>query len=985
MDTGRSQKVQRLFAAAYELEPSLRSDFLNQACGDDPQLRWEVERLLAAERTTLLQDPAQLPEPLPGQVLQPKQVLSGRFRIIRLVGRGGMGEVYEAADAELGGTVAVKTLRPELSSNEAFVARFRREVQLARRVTHSNICRVFDVGYDNSDGHSRAFLTMEFLDGETLTHYMHREKRAEPRQVARLVEQIASGLAALHENGIIHRDLKPGNIMLVSAYSGRMRAVVNDFGLSRTVLDNASSVVGTAGFAGTPDYMSPEQLLGKRLTPASDVYALGLVMFEMITGRRPFGGGHAVQNAVQRVTENVESPAKLVPGLDPGWESLILRCLAREPGQRPQMQEIVAALQVDPASGSPASARLPDPVVAPLPPPPTAALWRKSRVKAGIAAGVVVLIAIGSWLIFRKMPAPQADVVTRRLTADAGLSFDPAISRDGKLVAFASDRAGAGDLDIYVQQIGGSAPIRLTTTNSDETSPDFSPDGTRIVFRSERDGGGIYAVSTFGGEAVLLAGGGRDPKFSPDGRWIAFWTGREGTGYMPGSARVLVIPAGGGDAKPIAPDFAVSHHPVWSPSGESLLALARKDASGSIDATVDWFAFAMDGKPPRKTGALPLFRSMKLDVPSTQIQTDWIPLAWLDQPSRVVFAAASGDSTNLLEAKINASLAIQEKPVRLTSGTAYESQASFSAGNTRFVYSSLRLNFDIWGIPLDADRGAVTGPIRRLTREESIEAYPSLSWDGTMLSFRSRVAASMALRVIDLTSGKGRVLLSTESTLNYPRISGDGATVTYRDASRAIQQLSTQGGAAKTLCQDCGFPIDAARDSRHILVEPTKPPDSVLMLDAETGKISTLAPARQVLLGARWSADGKWIAFHELRKGTDQSAIYIAAAGAEPTPPEQWIEVTDGSGKDRDPAWAPSGNLLYFLSSRDGFRCLYAQRLDRLTKKPQGSAIAIQHLHEPGRSLKFLGNLDAAIGLSVAKGIAVLTLGELTGNIWQRD
>lgn len=973
MSSDRSQKIATLGAAAAQLDPAARSEFLRHCCAGDPELLAAIEEFLAAQLPTQV-DLARGAE-TSTNVLRPGQILATRFRIVRMCGRGGMGEVYEAADGALGGKVALKTLRPELSVNQAFVTRFRREVKLARRVTHPNICRVFDVGYDTVDGVHSVFLTMEFLDGETLSSLIHRQKNLAPKEAAPLMEQVARGLAALHESGIIHRDLKPGNIMLVASETRGMRAVVTDFGLSRTTDDHASSAVAAAGFAGTPDYMSPEQLLGKNLTPASDVYALGLVMFELITGSRPFGGGQAFHNAVQRVTADVESPAKLTPGLNAGWESLILRCLNRNPDERPTMVEVAAALKADPVSGP----SITGPAIAERSMAPS----REPRRKPWgwiAAAFAVAMLAAGSWLWTRRAPQARPEAVVTRVTADAGLSLDPALSRDGKLLAYASDRAGAGDLDIWVQQIGGSAPIRLTASKSDESSPDFSLDGTRVIYQGGESGGGIYSVSTLGGEPMLLASGGHNPRYSPDGQWIAFWTGREGEGYLAGSAQLVIMPASGGESRVIG-DLAAALHPVWSPDGQSLLCVGRKDATGSVESDIDWFIVPLDGKPARRTGAFAMMASEKLRNPSTGVSN--VPLAWLDNPSRVVFGATQGDATNIYEVPIRADGSIQDKPSKITNGTNYEAQCTF--GGTRLAYTSLRLNHDIWGIALDEERGLAKAAPRKLTSEESVDAYPSISWDGSLLAYRSRIAGIVSLRVLDIRSGKNRVLLSSEAGVTGPRISGDGSTVTYFGDGGAVRQVPISGGESRLLCKDCGFPVDAGRDSRHILLEPSKPPDHVVMLDTETGKLVTLAPERQVLVSARWSSDGKWIAFHEIQKPSSRSTVQIAKVGERPAPASEWIAITDGIHADRSPAWSPSGNLIYYLSDRDGFQCVYAQKLDAKSKRPSGSAFAVQHLHEASRSLKFLRNRDPAIGFYVGRGIAVLTMGELTGNIWRRD
>ncbi|MFN7922066.1 MAG: tetratricopeptide repeat protein [Bryobacteraceae bacterium] len=332
-------KVKEIFSDAVEVPDAGRAAFLDRACAGDTELRSAVERLLAQVNETGTE------ELLPAashQSLTPGNVLSGRFRIKRLAGEGGMGEVYEAEDLELGGSVALKTLRPSLLEDPLFLGRFRREVQLARQVTHHNICRIFDVGHD----HGRVYLTMEFLEGETLAQHLRRVGKLGVDAALPIARQMIDGLAALHGRGIVHRDFKPGNVILTQD-SGGLRAVIGDFGLARAFSgDGTRTALSTQGHVmGTPDYMSPEQLRGDVATPASDLYALGLVLYEMVAGRKAYPGGQALENAVQRVLEPPTPPRQWAPELSPSWEAAILRCLERAPEDRPpSAAEVVGQL-----------------------------------------------------------------------------------------------------------------------------------------------------------------------------------------------------------------------------------------------------------------------------------------------------------------------------------------------------------------------------------------------------------------------------------------------------------------------------------------------------------------------------------------------------------------------------------------------------------------------------------------------------------------
>ncbi len=333
-------RVKSIFQDAVEQPVGDRAAFLTQACEGDESLRREVLKLLAQAETDETQE---IFGSRPQCVLQINELLKKRFRILRFVGKGGMGEVYEAADQELGGTVALKTLRPELNDDPEFLGRFRREVQLARQVTHPNVCRVFDVGNEERQGRGLAFLTMEFLDGETLAALLRRRGRLPVSEALPLVQQMAAGLGALHEKGIIHRDFKPGNVLVTQGSSGGTRAVISDFGLARALEHDATSLSRSGHVLGTPDYMAPEQLLGQPVTTATDIYALGLVMYEMVTGKKAFPGGRPLENAVQRVVEKPTPPRSHSAEISAEWNAVTLRCLARDPAERPATVADVAA------------------------------------------------------------------------------------------------------------------------------------------------------------------------------------------------------------------------------------------------------------------------------------------------------------------------------------------------------------------------------------------------------------------------------------------------------------------------------------------------------------------------------------------------------------------------------------------------------------------------------------------------------------------
>ncbi len=281
----------------------------------------------------------------------PGRLLAGRYRIVALLGRGGMGEVYRADDLTLGQAVALKFLPDQATSEEALLERFRNEVRIARKVSHPNVCRVYDVG--EVDGNT--FFTMEYVDGEDLASLLRRIGRLPSDKALEIARQLCAGLAAAHAKGVLHRDLKPANIML----DGRGQVVVTDFGLAGLV----GQIAGGDVRSGTPAYMAPEQLEGREVNVRSDIYALGLVLYEIFTGKRAFAAETLPELVRTRSTTAPSRPSSVVKDMDPAVERVILRCLEPDPANRPNaVMSVAAALPGgDPLAAALAAGETPSP------------------------------------------------------------------------------------------------------------------------------------------------------------------------------------------------------------------------------------------------------------------------------------------------------------------------------------------------------------------------------------------------------------------------------------------------------------------------------------------------------------------------------------------------------------------------------------------------------------------------------------------------
>lgn len=330
---------------------------------------------------------------------EPGTRLGTRYRIVALLGRGGMGEVYRADDLELGQSVALKFLPPGVAADPRELARFRNEVRIARQIAHPNVCRVYDIG--EADGH--VFLSMEYIDGEDLSAVLRRMGRPTEDKACEIARQVALGLAAAHEAGMLHRDLKPANIMI----DGRGRARITDFGLAGL----ASELARGGQIAGTPAYMAPEQLADGTVSVRSDVYSLGLVLYELFTGKRAFDAKTAAELREQHDSSSVTSPSSFVRGITPAVERLILHCLDRDPESRPpSAYAVLGALPGgDPLAAAMAAGETPSPEL-------VANAADRGGMNPALAAGLVAL-ACTALAVAANFLAPEFAVLKTPSTA----------------------------------------------------------------------------------------------------------------------------------------------------------------------------------------------------------------------------------------------------------------------------------------------------------------------------------------------------------------------------------------------------------------------------------------------------------------------------------------------------------------------------------------------------------------------------------------
>jgi serine/threonine protein kinase len=896
------------------------------------------------------------------------------YEILAPIGEGGMGVVYRAVDTRLGRPVAVKVVRQEGTISQEGRRRFIHEARAASALNHPHIITIYDIGHDEGVD----FIAMEYVAGTSLARLLERS-RLRLEDVLKYAVQIADALAAAHAAGIVHRDLKPANIMV----SDRGSIKVLDFGLAKLTesvnpdpVDGATTDTGPAEgglrteegrILGTAAYMSPEQAEGKPADARSDVFSFGVVLYEMITGRRAFSGATKMSTLAAVLTSEPEPPGRAVPDLPADLEKLIVRCLRKAPERRWQsMADLKVALEdLQEESGSRDRAQ---PAVS-VPP----RRWRKA-LAAGLTAVTIGTLVFVAWRTTRRQPRVAPGPFLTRLTSDLGWTDYPVISPDGKMLAYASDRSGDGTLDIWVQQIPEGPPARLTRDTADDIEPSFSADGSRIAFQSSRLGGGVYLIPTLGGEERLFAARGFSPRFSPDGLWIAYGVREHGGG------RAYVAPAASGPATPVAPDFYRTQAHVWSPDGKHLLFWGQHYRDAPPTNNVDWYVVAVPGGTPVPTGA----RSVLLREGFRAFQGLPFPDAWAGAGNRILFHGNVGDASNIWQVAISPeSWHVSGAPQRMTAGTTDEAAASV-ASDGRMVFVSRTVQSDIWSLPIDANRGRVEGPLNRVTQDAADDYDPTLSDDGATLVFRSRRAGRFAI-VLRKLGSTAETVLTRMPEEHYPAVSRDGTRVAYSFAQgdkMPIFVVGTSGGTPERVCGDCGAVKEWSPQGDQILYVTAHDPSGVGLLKVGSSPNHVwLSHPSYGIYSPRLSSDGHWVAFNGRTDRLAPARVLIAEVrGAVVAGEKDWIVVSEDGDA---PTWSPQATLLYFWSDRDGSPCLWAQRLDPATKRPTGGPLSIQHFHNRGLSWRnlYLGTP----GIAVARNRIVFNLGEHSGNVWMMD
>lgn len=847
-----TERIGDYFGEASALPAELRSDYLDQrldpADPADAAVRAEVERLLRHHDATGFLDRGAIRRPAPaavsadeaGPALQEGELAAGRFRVVSMLGSGGMGEVYEVEDLKTRRSYALKTIRPEIAEDEAQAERFRRELLIAREILrHRNVCEVYE--YHDIDRGERGrlrFFTMKLLRGETLARRMARVGRMAPRAALAILEQVAAGIGEVHRCGIVHRDLKPSNIFLVAEEDGSERAVVMDFGLARSLSEEELRQTRTGMAMGTLLYMPPETTRAAGV--AGDVYSFGVIAFEMVTG----------------AASPLVAPRSVVPALDPAWDRAILASVNADPAKRPAtLAEAMRMLR----------RRM--------------RLWQ--RIGAGaVAAAVCAALGFAAWKVVNPGEGPVGG--TRQLTFDSGTTVDPAGSADGKLLAYASDRySPGGDLNIWLQNLETNSVRQITSGPDEEDEPALSPDGRLIAWHSG-NGDAVYLREVAGGREREIARPGFAPRFSPDGRYIAYWQGAEGYRGVP--AKSWVVSVAGDRRWDIAPGFRDARQPGWSADGKWLLFRGAKDQLPAARQAEEFWLASIDGKTLRATGLGKRLRDAQLEDHDS-------PVLWAG--NRLVFAARAETGINLWSIGLISfpPLALGS-PQMVTTGGSIDDVPALLPGPA-VAYASLETQIHVFSVDPDSD------DLTQLTDAQSLDTRVSASSDGAVLVFGRRVGPVRNIWTRDLRLPENNERELAHNEFAVPFVSPDGKTVAI-SAGRTIRLIDIATAHQRPACSDCGELQGWMPESRRFLYLDETGIPTVRARDARNGATTTLFAAAG-LNDVSVSPNGRWVAF-AISSGANSRIFAAKLASAGST--REWTPVTPEQGWADKPAWS---------------------------------------------------------------------------------
>ena len=815
----------------------------------------------------------------------------GHYKIERELGAGGMATVYLAEDVKHRRRVAIKVLRDDLAASVG-TERFLREIEIAAQLQHPNILPLLDSG--ESDG--MLYYVMPFVEGQSLRQRLAREQELPVSEAVRLLIEIVDGLAYAHAHGVVHRDIKPDNIML----SGR-HGLITDFGVARAVsVATGSDRITSLGVAlGTPSYMSPEQASADPLLDhRTDIYAVGIVAYELLAGRLPFAGTSPQRVLAAHVMEMPDPLSRYRPGISIPLEKAVMRCLEKRPADRWQSaDELLAVLEplATPSAGMrPASLRTEGAPNRRIP-------WK------WLAAGLVVII--GAIAAYRAMSVVKPTLAFGRsnhLTTDAGLQIHPAISPDGKFVAYAA--GSSTRMRIFIRPVGGGRVIPLSDdTTVVETNPRWSPDGSQLLFLSN---GGVSVAPALGGSSRAVV-----PPSAKARVQSADWS-PSGTEMVYARGDSLSVQALDGKSSRFLSAGNDLHDCHWSPLGQAIACVSGNSMAMRPGMTFGNAAPSAIVLIPANGGAAYLL--------TDRVGAHQSPV-WSRDGARLYFISSRDGPRDVYEAALDRNGHSRGPPLRLTTGLNAQS-LSLSGDDRQVAYAVYSSRANIWSMPIPSGAPVSAEDATPLTSETQLVEHMRPSRDGQWLLFDADRNGRSDIYRMPLAGGQAEQLIHETFDVFAPDLSPDGHLLAYhswRTGNRNIEVKPLDGGPTEIVTRGSGqesFPVWAPDGQRLAYNDQA---------NIQIFVVTREAPGRWskptfVVDGVRpeWSPDGKTLAFASL--DTTKVLTVPADGGRVRT---LYTGSTSTSGVRPRPEtvfWSADGSTLFFKAHDEGRASLWS-------------------------------------------------------------
>ena len=855
----------------------------------------------------------------------------GPYEIVAPLGAGGMGEVYRARDSKLARDVAVKVLPEKLSQDPDALARFEREARAVAALSHPNILAIFDLGLQEG----RSYAVTELLDGETLRERLS-EGALTTRKAVGYALQIVRGLAAAHEKGIVHRDLKPENVFVTR--DGRVKIL--DFGLAKLMEAEPGETRSPTLAAtqpgvvmGTVGYMSPEQVRARPVDNRTDIFSFGAILYEMLSGERAFRGDSQAETMTAIVREEPSELTGLAKSVPAGLDRVVRRCLEKSPEERfHSAHDLGIALETFSEAASGSAPTLMPPARIPRPRLPIAVGLAAVLAVAGIAALAGYLA--GYRVTRRPASTAAARPTAEQLTFQAGAESAARLSPDGKTFLFVSE--AAGNTDVYVQRVDGRNATNLTADSpAADRQPAFSPDGSRIAFRSEREGGGIFLMGATGESVRRLTDFGFDPAWSPDGKTIAV-AGEPVEDPLARNAvsKLWLVDSETGERRLLTEGDAVQ--PSFSPSGRQIAYWGLPIGSGQRDL---WTVSAASGsqKPVRITN---------------DDAVDWNPF-WSPDGKHLYFASDRDGTMGLYRIAIDEETGeASGEPEPIGTPSLWSGFFSASRDGRQIAYESHAESSRIEVVSLDPATGKTVGNSEPIFAGSLLVRNLDVSPDGNWIAFTSRGRREDVFLM--RSDGSSLKQLTNDPFKDRgPAWSPDGKRIAFysnRAFRYEIWSIHPDGSSLTQVTRGLGEGIGY----------PTWSPDGSMLAAADTEKtyVFPLDPAsgspRTVpSLGdegfwiVEWSPDGKWLGGR-----TDEGGIVKPGLVLYSFERGSLERITDSG---RGWTWLPGGRGLLFEDGGRIFQLELATRrireVDPLVRKVPFDDDRVMSISKDGRRL----------------------------------